>query len=74
MSGVKLRKKIQLRFINSIRVMVRSLDSLTRNLVRVNGMMCNQCKSETELSHIDENYVAHGMRGKLHQVQVIIKD
>ena len=41
--------------------MASSLDSLSRNLVGVNGMMCNQCKSETELSHIDENYVAHGM-------------
>ena len=58
------KKKIQLRFIDSIRFMVSSLDSLSRNLAGVNGMMCNQCKSETELSHIDENYIAHGMCGK----------
>ena len=44
--------------------MASSLDSLNRNLVGVNEMMCNQCKSEAELVHIDENCVAHGMCGK----------
>ena len=69
------KKKIQLRFIDSIRFMVSSLDSLVRNLVGVNGMMCKQCKSKTELSHIDDNYVVHGMcgkcRGTSHQKLVI---
>ena len=52
-------KKIQLRFINSIGFMANSLDSLARNLVGVNGMMCNRCRSQAEHSHIDEIYVAH---------------
>ena len=58
------KKKIQLRFIDSIRLIASSFDSLARNLVGVNGMMCSQCKSEMELSHIDENYIAYGMCGK----------
>ena len=61
MWGTIKKKKIQLRFIDSIRFMASSLGSLARNLVGVNGMMCNQCKSKVELTHIDENYVAHGM-------------
>ena len=30
----------------------------------MNRMMCNRCKSETELSYINESYVAHGMCDK----------
>ena len=45
------KKKIQLRFIDSIRLMASSLDSFARNLFWVNWMMCNQCKSETKLTH-----------------------
>ena len=52
-------KNIQLRYIDSIRFMASRLDSLARNLVGMNGMMCNKCGSQTELSHIDENYVAY---------------
>ena len=44
--------------------MSSSLDLLSRNLVGVNGMVCKGCGSEAELTHIDENYVAHGMCGK----------
>ena len=39
--------------------MASSLDSLARNLVGVNGMMCNKCGSQDELSHTNENYIAH---------------
>ena len=46
MWGKTKEKKIQLRFINSIKFMVSSLDSLARNLAGVNGMMC-KCRSRT---------------------------
>ena len=41
-----------------------SLDSLSRNLVGVNGMVFKECGSQAELTHINENYVAHGTCGK----------
>ena len=41
--GKVKEKKIQLRFIGSIRFMGSSLDSLSSNLVGVNGMICNLC-------------------------------
>ena len=53
----------QLQFSDSIRLMVSSLDCLSRNLVEVNGMVCKECRSEAELTHINENYVAHGTCG-----------
>ena len=52
-------KKIQLRFIDSIRFMVSSLDSLTNNLIGVSGMPCNECGESCKITHIDEDYVAH---------------
>ena len=50
----------QLGFINSFRLMANSLDSLIRNSVGTNGMACKECGSETELKHINENYVTCG--------------
>ena len=44
--------------------MASSLDSLYRNLVGVNGIACKKWRSEAELIHIDENYIAHRMCGK----------
>ena len=53
-------KKIQLRFIDSIRFITSSLDSLTNNLVGMSEMSCNVCGESCDLTHIDEDYVAHG--------------
>ena len=53
-------KKIQLRFIDTMRFMASSLDSMTNNLVGVSGMVCNVCGESCEFTHVDEYYVAHG--------------
>ena len=50
----------QLQFSNSVRFIVSSLESLSRNLVGTNGMACKECRSEVELRHIDESYITHG--------------
>ena len=52
--------KRQLWFIDSIRFMASSLDFLSKNLVGTNGMTCEECRNEAELTHIDENYITHG--------------
>ena len=53
-------KKIQLRFIDSLRLMANSMDSLTSKLVGVRGMVCNNCGGSCEFTHVNEDYITHG--------------
>ena len=59
-SGKVKEKKIQFRFIDSFRFMAPSLDAPTNNLVGVSGMVCDNSRGTCELTHIDEDYIAHG--------------
>ena len=43
-----------------MRFIVSSLDALLNNLVGVSGMSCNICGESCDLTHIDEDYIAHG--------------
>ena len=43
-----------------MRFRASSLDALSSNLVGVGEMVCNECKDSCNLTHIDEDYVAHG--------------
>ena len=58
--GEVKEKKIQLRLIDSFKFMAYSLDSLMLKLVGVSGMVCDNYRGSCELTHIDENYIAHG--------------
>ena len=53
-------KKIQLVFIDSMRFIASSLDSLMNNLVGGSGMSCNVCGESCQFTHVDEYYVAYG--------------
>ena len=59
-SGEVKEKKVQVRFIDSIRLMASSFDPLSSNLVGVSGMVCHECGGSCEFTHINEDYIAHG--------------
>ena len=52
-------KKIQSRFINSMKFMVTSSESSTNNLARVGEMICNLCKEDCDLGYMNECYIVH---------------
>ena len=58
-SGDIKEKKIQLKFIDSIRFMASSLDSLLSNLLGVRTVFDN-CGGSCEFTHVNEDYITHG--------------
>lgn len=57
-SGKKVRKNIQLRFIDSCAYMASSLDKLASNLCDTRGIQCDECKDDMKLVNIFSNYIA----------------
>ena len=58
--GKEKENKIQLKFIDSMRFMVSSLEALSSNLVGVSGIVCDLCGESCKFTHVDEDYVTHG--------------
>ena len=56
--GKEVHKNIQLRFIDSFRLMASILEKLASNLCGTSGIQCDKCKGNTEMINISGDYIA----------------
>ena len=56
--GKEVHKNIKLRFIDSFRFLVSSLEKLVSDLCGTRGIQCDKCKGNMELINISGDYIA----------------
>ena len=56
--GKEVHKNIQLRFIDSFRIMASNLGKLTSNLCGTSEIQCDKCKGNMELINFSGDYIA----------------